>query len=322
LSRIVVIGGAGYLGTILAEELLQSDHSVDIFDALRFGRRPIENLGDHPNQRLIEGDIRDVSAISSAVRGADGVILLASLVGEPACDLDPSETDEINFVATKMVAEACRYYEVPRFIFASTDSIYGIREGVMTEDSEKNPISQYARLKLRSEEEILSLATDDFRPTVLRMSTIYGCSHRTRFDLVVNILSLRAWATGKITIHGGKQWRPFVHVRDAAKSYRMAIEAPVDKVSGEVFNVGSNDQNHQIGELGDLVRQVYQDVEIETIPQDPDLRDYYVNCDKISETLGYETTMSVVDGIREIRDWLESKRIADPEAAWRYNVPR
>lgn len=250
------------------------------------------------------------------------MVLLASLVGEPACDLDPNETDEINFVATKMVAEACRYYAVPRFILASTDSVYGIREGVMVEDSAKNPISQYARLKLRAEEEILRLATADFQPTVLRMSTIYGCSHRTRFDLVVNILSMRAFVDGKITIYGGEQWRPFVHVRDAAMSYRVALEASLDAVGGEVFNVGSNDQNHQIGELGALVRDVYPDVEITKIPQDPDLRDYHVNCDKIADTLGYQTTMKVVDGIREVRDWLESKRIEDPDAAWRFNVPR
>jgi nucleoside-diphosphate-sugar epimerase len=143
-----------------------------------------------------------------------------------------------------------------------------------------------------------------------------------RFDLVVNILAKNAWTEGKITIMGGKQWRPFVHVADAARAYRTVLEASSDAVSGEVFNVGSNDQNHRIGELGDLVKQVFPDVEIETIPQDPDLRDYYVNCDKIATVLDYKTTMSVVDGIREVRDWLETKKIEDPDANWHRNVTR
>lgn len=319
-GRIVLVGGAGYLGTILTGQLLQAGYTVDVFDALRFGQPQRRALGTHERLNLVEGDIRDLRPLAKAVRGADGVVLLAALVGEPACDVDPAETEEINLLATKCVAETCRYYEVPRFIFASTDSIYGIREGVMVEDSEKNPISLYARLKLRAEEEILGLGNGGFHPTVLRMSTIYGCSPRMRFDLVVNILAKNAWSKDKITIMGGKQWRPFVHVGDAARAYRAVLEAPAKAVGGEVFNVGSNDQNHRIGDLGELVRQVFPEVEVETIPQDPDLRDYNVNCDKIENVLGYRTTMSVVDGIREVRDWLETKKIEDPDADWHRNV--
>jgi len=321
-KRIVIFGGAGYLGSMLVHQLLDMNFQVDVFDSLRFGSASLEALNGHPDLCFIEEDIRNVHAVTDAVQGAYGVILLAALVGEPACDIDPRETAEINFLATKMVAETCRYFEVPRFIFASTDSVYGIREGIMREDSSKNPISLYAQLKLRAEEEILGLSNGNFSATVLRMATLYGCSPRMRFDLVVNILSLHATLNGRIRIFGGKQWRPFVHVADAAQAYGLVLNAPLDRVGGEIFNVGSNDQNYRVGELGNFVQQVFPEVEIETIPQDPDLRDYYVNCDKITDSLRFVPHMQIIDGIREVKDWIHSGRITDPHADWHYNVPR
>lgn len=321
-NKIVVLGGAGYLGSILTEQLLEHGHQVEVFDTLRFGDESLDGYRSHPNFRFTEGDIRDIGQVTSSIQDAHGVVLLASLVGEPACDQDIKETVDVNYLATKAVAEACRYYQTPRFIFASTDSAYGIQEGTMYEDSPMKPISLYGRLKVQSELEIMALADDTFKPTVLRMATIYGLSPRMRFDLVVNVLTLNAYVNEKITIHGGLQWRPLVHVADAAKAYVMTLEAPIDAVGGQVFNVGSNEQNYQIGHLGDQVKSVFHEIDVETVPLTPDLRDYYVNFDKISSVLGYQVQNSIVDGIKEIYSALESGKIGNHENQRYYNVIR
>ena len=321
-QQVLILGGAGYLGSVLTEVLLKNGHKAHVFDALSFGGDSLNQFHSHPNFRLTQGDIRHIDEVTACIEGADAVILLASLVGEPACDRDPKETVDINYLATKTVAEACRYYQVPRFIFASTDSAYGIQEGIMYEDSPMKPISLYGRLKVAAEREIMGLADESFQPTILRMATIYGLSHRMRFDLVVNTLALNAVVNEKITIYGGVQWRPLVHVADAAKAYFKCLEAPLSVVGNQVFNVGSNEQNYQIGHIGDMIRTVFTEIEVETIPQSPDLRDYHVSFDKITEALDYHVDHSVVDGIQEIRRVLTDGSISDPKDGRYYNVAR
>jgi nucleoside-diphosphate-sugar epimerase len=319
--HVVVFGGAGYIGSALCRQLLADGWRVTAFDLLLFGEHGIEELKKEANFTLLRGDLRNIDELSGIFqKGVDAVVLLAALVGEKACDADPRITADTNFLGAKLVAETCKYYGVPRFIFASTDSAYGIQEGEMFEDSPVNPISLYAHLKMEIEGEVLSLETDTFHPTVLRMATIYGYSPRMRFDLVINILSLHAWASGRIKVFGGKQWRPLVHVEDAARAYVMALGADIDKVSGEVFNVGSNEQNHQIGTLGEMVADVFPGLEIETIPQAPDLRDYRVNFDKIGRVLGYKVQWSIRDGIADIRDALEQGLIETPQDRKYYNA--
>jgi nucleoside-diphosphate-sugar epimerase len=319
---VVVFGGAGYLGSVLTEQLLDQGFRVCVFDTLRFGDESLAHLRHRPNFQFTQGDIRHIDKVTTSIKSADAVVLLASLVGEPACDADPKETADINYIATKAVAEACRYYEVKRFILASTDSAYGIQEGIMYEDSPMNPISLYGRLKVQAEREIQSLADDNFQPTILRMATIYGLSPRMRLDLVVNTLTLNAHVNEKITIHGGAQWRPLVHVADAARAYVMCLQAPLAAVGGQVFNVGSNEQNYQIGQLGEQVKSVFQEIDVETVPQSPDLRDYYVCFDKIANVLGYRVQFSVTDGIREIRSAMETGVIGDHTDPKYYNAPR
>jgi nucleoside-diphosphate-sugar epimerase len=321
-QRILVIGGAGYLGSVLTGQLLAQGYQVEVFDSLRFGRESLAAFEANARFHLTVGDIRDIAKVTECVQDAHAVMLLAALVGEPACDQDPKGAVDTNLIATKAVAEACRYYRVPRFLFASTDSAYGIQEGIMLEDAPLNPISLYARLKAQAEVELLALAGDGFRPVILRMATIYGYSPRMRFDLIINILTLHAYSRGRITIFGGKQWRPLVHVADAARAYVMALEAPLEQVGGQIFNVGSNEQNYQIGELGVLVSQVFPEVRIETVPQTPDLRDYHVCFDKITRTLGYQVRYSVADGIREIRQAMEDGRIKDHQDPRYHNVPK
>ncbi len=319
--HVVVFGGAGYIGSALCRQLLARGWRVTVFDCLLFGEHGIEALKGDADISLYRGDLRCLNDVSTVLQNdVDAVVLLAALVGEKACDADPRITVDTNFIGAKLVAETCKYYGIPRMVLASTDSAYGIQEGEMFEDSPVNPISLYARLKMELEGELLSLRTPSFHPTVLRMATIYGYSPRMRFDLVINILSLHAWASGKIKVFGGEQWRPLVHVEDAARAYVMALDAELDKVSGEVFNVGSNEQNHQIGTLGEMVGEVFPDLKIETIPQTPDLRDYRVNFDKIRRVLGYEVQWEIRAGIAGIRDALEQGLIADYKDEKYYNA--
>lgn len=320
-QHAVVVGGAGYIGSVLSRQLLEAGYRVTVFDNLLFGEDSVRELKGSPEFTLVPGDLRHISDFSALLQDrVDAVILLGSLVGEKACDQDPRHTADINFLGAKLAAEASKYYGVPRFIFASTDSAYGIQEGTMYEDSPLNPISLYARLKMEVEREVLALGGGGFHPTVLRMATIYGFSPRMRFDLVINILSLRAWLDNRITVFGGEQWRPLVHVADAARAYLLCLQADVDKVDGQVFNVGSNEQNYQVGTLGDMVARVFTGVEIETVPQTPDLRDYHVNFDKIGQALGYQVEHSVEDGIEEIRRALDQGSIADHTDRKYYNA--
>lgn len=321
-KRVVVIGGAGYLGSVLTGQLLDAGYEVDVFDALLFGDESLRDYRAWPRFRLVVGDVCHLEQVTALLEGAYAVVLLAALVGEPACNLAPKRAVDVNLSAPIAIALACRYYQVPRFLFASTDSAYGIQEGVMTETSPMNPISLYARLKMQAEREILALAGDGFSPTILRMATIYGLSPRMRFDLIINLLTLHAVVRNEITIYGGEQWRPLVHVTDAARAYVMCLDAPLHAVSREVFNVGSNAQNYQIGQLGELIRSVFPEVKIKMIPQSPDLRDYYVSFDKISRVLGYRVHYSVIDGIQEICAALRSDKFTDFADSRYYNAPQ
>lgn len=316
--RVLVVGGAGYLGSVLTDRLLAAGHQVTIYDCLAFGREPIAPLLAR-GARLIHADIQDAELVSRAVSEHDAVILLAGLVGEKACAQDPHRTVAINVLGCIGVMEACRYHGTTRFIFASTDSCYGVQTGIITEHNPLAPISLYAETKKLLEERILTAwrettasgVADGFRPIILRMGTLYGLSPRMRFDLVVNILTWKACAENTISIYGGEQWRPFVHVADAAEAYVRALDAPADVVAGEIFNVGSNDQNIQIRDLGRLVAAEFPGVETRHVDQPPDLRDYYVDCSKIERVLGWRAQRSLNDGVREIRYAVESGRFGN-----------
>ena len=310
---VLVIGGAGYLGSVLSHILIDQGYSVRVFDRLSFGNESLSDLEDNPRFECVQGDVRDITALTEALKGIDSVVLLAALVGERACDRDPQETVAVNYTATIAAAAACKYHQINRFVYASTDSAYGIKEGIMDEEQSLSPVSLYGRLKVQVEQELLAMEDDNFAPTILRMATLYGLSPRMRFDLILNILAKQSVMTGKITIYGGKQWRPLAHVADAAEAYKLALAAPLEKVKGEVFNVGSNEQNYQIYQLGDLVAEALPDVEVLTTDVAPDLRDYHVSFDKITETLGYKVRYTPADALQEIREAIISGAIADPD---------
>ena len=322
--RVLVVGGAGYIGQMAARELGRAGWRVTVLDRLIHGQEPKEALSGLPDVDLIEGDVRDPELVSHAVRGCQAVIMLAALVGEKACDLAPSEAWEVNYRAPLSVFEAAKRAGVERMIFVSTDSCYGAREGEkLDEDSPLAPLTLYARLKADVEAQLLAKSRGSLEPalTILRLATVYGLSPRTRFDLAANLLVREAVLKRRAVIFSGEQWRPMVHVSDVALAFRVTLSAKVSDVAGQVFNVGSDDQNIQFKELGALIAELAPEAEIVTVPADPDLRDYFVKFGKIQKVLGYKARISLKEGLSELKEAIADGFPPDPYArVWR-NTP-
>jgi len=299
VRRVLVTGGAGYVGSHLTRLLLDRGYDVRILDRFDYGRLGIDGL-QHPRLEIVQGDICNSRAVSQAVKDVDGVLALAAIVGDPACNLDPEETIDLNYAATKILIEACNFYGVRRLVFASSCSVYGANsDGMLTERSRLDPVSLYARTRVLSEN-ILFDRRGDVEPVVLRLATVFGLSPRMRFDLVVNTLTVRAVVDKKIAIFGGDQWRPNVHCRDAARAFTLALEAPAGSVSGEVFNVGGDALNHRIAELGALVAETVGGVEVVMENEIADPRNYRVSFGKIRRVLGFVPEFTVAQGIAEV----------------------
>lgn len=310
---VLVIGGAGYIGSALLPKLLERGHRVRVLDRLFYGFGPINEVIDHPNLEVAQADFRRVDTLVQCMQGVDAVIHLGAIVGDPACALDSDLTIEVNLMATKTIAEVAKGYGIRRFIFASTCSVYGASsEGeLLTEESRLNPVSLYAVTKLASERVLMDLASETFSPTCLRFSTIYGLSGRTRFDLVVNLLTAKAVMDGEITIQGGDQWRPFLHVDDAALSLLHTLESPLPKVHRQVFNVGSDDQNFTIQQIGDLIKGKVPGARLVNQGMGSDRRDYRANFQKIREELGFVPRWTVLEGINQVIEVIRSGEVTD-----------
>ncbi|MGA9768335.1 MAG: NAD(P)-dependent oxidoreductase [Blastocatellia bacterium] len=320
VHKVLVIGGAGYIGSALLPKLLDKGYHVRLLDLLIYGTEPIEDAILHPNLEIMQADFRQVDKVVEAMRNIDAVIHLGAIVGDPACALDEELTIEVNLMATRMIAEVAKGSGVSRFIFASTCSVYGANDALLDERSALNPVSIYARSKIASERVLMSMASSDFGPTLLRFGTIYGLSGRTRFDLVINLLTAKALVEGKITVFGGDQWRPFVHVDDAALAVLNSLEAPLALVGKEVFNVGCDEQNHTIQQVGEMIQRLVPASEVISMGSDTDTRNYKVSFDKIKNTLGFKPRWSVEEGVRQVIDAVASGRVADYQDAKYSNV--
>jgi nucleoside-diphosphate-sugar epimerase len=250
--RVLVTGGAGYIGNYVVEELLENGHDVRVLDNLLFGDSALAPFDDHERLELREGDIRHIEDLSYAMEDRDAVIHLAGIVGDPACGVNEQATQAVNVEATKTLVEVCKLHDIQRLVFASTCSVYGASELMeLNEGSYLNPLSLYAESKIDSEEIILHETHDmfsdnDITPTILRLGTIFGWSRRMRFDLVVNLLTAKATLEGDIPVYGGEQYRPLVHVADAASALVAALEADEETVNHQIFNVGDNELNFKI----------------------------------------------------------------------------
>jgi nucleoside-diphosphate-sugar epimerase len=306
---VLVLGGAGYIGSVLVHRLLERGEKVRVLDSLLYGSDPIDDILGHPNLDLIVGDCRNIPDVIAGMRGVDAVIHLAAIVGDPACEVDKQTTLEVNYAATRMLIEVAKGHGVKRFIFASSCSVYGQADVETDERSEVNPISHYARTKVDSENALLAAASESFHPTILRFATVFGLGYRPRFDLVVNLLAAKAYQEGVITIYNGEQWRPFIHVRDVAEGILTVLDAPPERVRGEIFNVGDSRLNHTLTEVAAKITVALPHTHVE-YAENRDKRNYRVNFAKV-RALGFKAKYRLEDGIEEMLGGLRERRIAD-----------
>ncbi|MFC6718346.1 NAD-dependent epimerase/dehydratase family protein [Natrialbaceae archaeon GCM10025810] len=321
VRSVLVVGGAGYVGSVLCRLLLEEGYAVRVLDPLLYGDRGIRALDGHDRFARLRGDTRSIDVVVDAVRDVDAVVHLGGIVGDPACGIDPETTLEYNAHSTRVLASICKYYQVNRFLFASSCSVYGRSErtaGRVDENAPLNPVSLYARNKIESERSLRDLADENFSPTILRMATIYGRSPRMRFDLVGNVLPAKAYEEGAIPVFGGEQFRPNVHVEDVARAYLACLEAPLEAVGDEVFNVGSNVQNYRIDELATIVADSFPDATIEYHEEKTDERSYRVEFGKLRDALGFEAERTVRGHCLEMRTAFESGEF-DEYTAPKYN---
>jgi nucleoside-diphosphate-sugar epimerase len=311
---VLVIGGAGYIGALTVERLLERGHRVRVLDRLMYGSSSLSAYLGTPNFELIEGDVTDIAKLAAAMRHASSVIHLAGLVGDPACAVDPEFTRHENIIATRMAREVAQSLGVHRFVFASSCSVYGASDEERREGDDLNPVSLYAQTKIDSERELLYGVRDGFFVTILRFATVFGHSARPRFDLVANLFAAQAMMNGLVTVIGPDQWRPFVHVRDLARAIVMVLEARPEVVQSQIYNVGDDRLNMTIGQLGELVQRTaspYRSVEVQVQGGEGDRRNYRVSFEKIRSDLGFRAETMIEDGVREMIEQLQAGKYGD-----------
>ncbi len=309
--HVAVIGGAGFVGSVLVPRLLERGYEVTILDAFLYGTESVAENDHDGRLHLVRGDMRSVESLVSGCRQADAIVHLGGLVGDPSCDVDEQLTLEINLHATAMIGEVARGLGTPRLVFASSCAVYGDCDGLLDEESEPAPVSMYARTKADSERVLIAAASDSFCPTALRFGTFYGLSPRPRFDLVVNLLTAKAAREGSISIFGGNQWRPFIHVEDGATSIIACLEAPLEVTRGQIFNVGFEGENHTLRDVGELIGQLIPGTSVNVEAGAAKEANYRVSFEKIRRELGFVPRHTLADGIREVKLAVESAAISD-----------
>lgn len=297
--NILITGCGGYIGSILAEQLLEAGHWVTGYDRWFFGIDLLDDLATNSRFNRITGDVRDIS--HEQLEGYDIVFDLAALSNDPTGDLNANWTSQINHLGRLRVATKAKEAGVRRYVLASSCSVYGqAASDYLEEHCVPEPITQYAKSNLLAERDTLMLADGDFTVCAARQATVFGLSRRMRFDLVINLMTVNAVEKGRIFITGGgQQWRPIVHVRDTADALAALAFSDAAIVNGEVFNVGT--ENLQVMGIAHTVRENLPfPVELQVVPDDPDKRNYHVSFEKINKLLGWQGTRSAADGVREI----------------------
>ena len=319
--HVLITGGAGYIGSLLTSELLRANYRVTVLDSLLFGGEGIVPFLSHPNFHFIKSDVTEPRSIRDAIKREwqkpDAVVHLAGIVGFPACQAVGKQVAwKYNFEATKMVFEQAADLGVERFVFASTYSNYGLSEDgkPVTEESPLNPQSLYAETKIASEEYLLSQKDAVCAPLLFRFATLYGISPRTRFDLIVNQFVLEAFTKRELIIYQRGYSRSFVHIRDVVRGVIMGLEAEQSNIRGQVFNLGTENGNYSKNEIVNFIlkRMPETVVEYKNLTFGGDMRDITVSFEKIKRILGFDTTLTVDDGVREVLFALKSGLIRNP----------
>jgi len=322
MPKVLITGGAGYVGHVLTPRLLAAGHQVTVYDALFFGCR----LPNDPNLRVVRGDIRDTAKLAALLEGQDAVLHLACISNDASFELDERLSQTINYDCFEPIVVAAKKAGVRRFVYCSSSSVYGVSNSPeVTEDHPLIPLTLYNKFKGMCEPLLWRHMADDFTAVVIRPATICGYSPRTRLDLSVNILTNHAVTKGTITVFGGSQMRPNLHIEDMVDAYQLMLTAPHDKIHGETFNIGF--ENHSIADLASIVRRVVGEeiperanVDIVTTPSD-DNRSYHVNSDKIRRVLGFRPQRSIEDAVRDLSRAFRNHLLENSfDDDWYYNV--
>jgi nucleoside-diphosphate-sugar epimerase len=305
VRQVLVTGGAGYVGAALVPRLLQHGYHVRVLDLYVFGDDVLDPVSDHPRLEQIKGDLRDQALLRRVLPGCDAVIHLACISNDPSFELDPALGRSINYDAFGPLVTLSKQAGVRRFIYASSSSVYGVSDQPnVTEEHPLAPLTDYSKYKALCEPVLLEQQSDAFTTVVVRPATVCGYSNRQRLDLTVNILTNHAVNLGKITVFGGDQLRPNLHIDDMVDVYLLLLEAPAAKVAGQVFNAGY--QNQTVADIAERVRGVVEaelpgreHVAVVRTPSD-DHRSYHISSAKIRRVLGFESQRSIEDAARDL----------------------
>jgi nucleoside-diphosphate-sugar epimerase len=322
--RVLVTGGAGYLGALATARLLSEGHGVRVLDDLNYGGSSLLAVASDALFEFCRGDVRDPATVEKTLAGIQAVVHLAAIVGDPACATNPVLARDVNLDASLQLLALAKKAGVERFIFASTCSNYGRRSEaaeLVNEDDELKPVSLYAETKVAVETELLRTKSNGFAPTVLRFATLYGVSPRMRFDLTVNQFTMEMLTRGKISVYGEKFWRPYVHVYDAARGIATVLATPAARVANRVFNVGDTAENYTKRDLVELISVEVPGCTVEYVQKDEDPRDYRVSFDRIRSELDFEVSRRVPDGVREVAAAIRGGLIENVDSPSQYNTP-
>lgn len=323
LKRILVTGGAGYVGSVLVPRLLAEGYRVRVLDLYIYGDDTLDAVKDNPNLEQVKGDLRDEALVQRAVDGCEAVIHLACISNDPSVELDPDLSRTINYDAFVSLVRICRDSGVRRFVFASSGSVYGVSDDPnVTEEHPLVPVSLYNKYKAMCEPVLLEAQSPAFTTVTVRPATICGYSPRQRLDLTVNILTTHAVHAGKITVFGGSQMRPNIHMQDMIDLYVMLLQLPDEKIAGEIFNAAYD--NFSVAETAEIVKRVVEaempdraGLPIVTTPSD-DIRSYHISSAKIRRVLGFTPSRGIEDGAKDLVTAFREGRLQDPMNNVRY----
>lgn len=314
LPRILIVGGAGYIGSVLCKKLLAKNYSVKIVDKILYDKNVIKNFIKDKNFKFIKADICDLNTQISAIKEIDAVVFLAEIVGDPACNAKPEDALKTNYLSISSMAQLCSHLGISKFIYTSSCSVYGLdaNNKLLTEKSNLNPISHYARMKIMSEKALLANKNDIFKPTIFRLGTVFGPSIRNRFDLVVNTMAKNAYYDGKINLHGGEQWRPNIHVEDVADGIIAALKSNQKKVGSKIFNLSSEDSNFKIKEIAFAAKKIFTKANVNVQKSIVDPRNYRVSSKKYYLSTGFQAKKTVKSAYKNFLNLFRKNRNFNP----------
>ena len=300
-KKVFITGGAGYVGAVLVPELLSKGYLVTVLDLMMYGEEVID---PNPNLVMVKGDIRDEELLKKTIPSHDSVIHLACISNDPSFELNPNLGKSINLDAFEPLVKISKAAGVQRFIYASSSSVYGVKEEKdVHEGMSLEPLTDYSKFKAECEELLAPYQSDNFTTVTIRPATVCGYSRRQRLDVVVNILTNLAYHKGEISVFGGKQFRPNIHIKDMAASYLLLLEAPKEKIAGEIFNVGF--ENQTVSELASTVKKVIgENVKLITTPTN-DNRSYHISSERIKEKLGFVALHSIEEAVKDLKEAFE-----------------